>query len=87
MKPTRFMEILFTADLQPEDLEILTPARADEPGQARLQQAYLGPAQPDAPNSAPLFSWTGAKIGFVAAAELIEPPYTCCYWLEAQQSS
>ena len=81
MKPTRFMEILFTADLQPEDLEILTPARADEPGRARLQQAYLGPARPDAPNSAPLFSWTGAKIGYVATAELLAAPYGSTYWL------
>ena len=81
MKTHRFMEILFTADLQPNDLEILTPASSDEPGRARLQQAYFGPAQPDAPNSAPLFSWTGAKIGYIATAELLEAPYTSTYWL------
>ena len=81
MKPTRFMEILFTADLQPDDLVILIPARADEPGRARLQQAYLGPARPDAPNSAPLCSWTGAKIGYVATADLLESPYGSTYWL------
>jgi hypothetical protein len=29
-----------------------------------------------------LLSWTGANIGFVAGAELLEPPFDSCYWLE-----
>ena len=87
MLAQQFAEILFPDEVKPGDLEIIAPAKPDKPGRVRLLQAQVGPPHPDAPSSAPLFSWTGAKIGFVAAAELIEPPYTCSYWLEAQQSA
>lgn len=84
MPPTQqFVEILFPEEIQPDDLDVITPATAQAPGRVRLGQARIGPAHPDAPNSAPLLSRTGAKIGFVAAAELLEPPFSSCYWLEA----
>lgn len=83
---TQFLEILFSDEVQPEDLTILAPATAGKPGRVRLAQARLGPAHPAAPNSAPIFSRTGAKIGFVAAAELIEPPFSGCYWIEPGES-
>jgi hypothetical protein len=79
----QFIEILFPDEVQPNDLEILTPARAEKPGRVRLIQARIGQPHPAAPNSAPLLSRTGAKIGFVAPADLIEPPFTNCYWLKA----
>jgi hypothetical protein len=80
--PQQFIEILFPDEVQPDDLEILIPARAEKPGQVRLIQAQIGKPHPAAPNSAPLLSRTGAKIGFVAPAELIEAPFTNCYWLK-----
>lgn len=83
MKTDRFVEILFHEEVQPEDLEVITPATAQEPGRIRLGQARIGPAHPAAPSSSPLFSRTGAKIGFVAAAGLIEAPFSSCYWLES----
>jgi hypothetical protein len=83
MPPTQqFIEILFPEEIQPDDLDVITPASPEAPGRVRLDQARIGPAQPAAPNSAPLLSRTGAKIGFVAAAELLEPPFSSCYWLE-----
>jgi hypothetical protein len=82
MSTQKFIEILFPEDVQPEDLEVVTPAASGKPGRVKLGQARLGKPHPAAPNSAPLFSRTGAKIGFVASADLIEPPYTHCYWLE-----
>jgi hypothetical protein len=83
MPTQQFIEILFPAEIQPEDLEIIAMATAWEPGRARLGKAQVGPPDPAAPNSTPLFSRTGAKIGFVASADLIEPPFINCYWLEA----
>jgi len=81
MSTQKFVEILFPDELQPDDLAIITPARAEQPGRARLIQARNGQPHPAAPHSAPPLSRTGAKIGFVAPADLIEPPYTNCYWL------
>jgi hypothetical protein len=79
---TQFIEILFEEDVHQDDLEIIARPTVQGPGRVRLNKAQIGPANPDAPNSAPLLSWTGAKIGFVAAAGLLEPPFTDCYWLE-----
>ena len=87
MLAQQFTEILFPDEVKPGDLEIIASPKPDKPGRARLLQAQVGAPHPDAPSSAPLFSWTGAKIGFVASAELIEPPYTSCYWLEAETSA
>lgn len=86
MEKQHFVEILFEKEVQPDDLEIITPATAQKPGRVKLSRARVGPANPAAPNSAPLFSHTGAKIGFVAAADMIEAPFTSCYWLEAGES-
>jgi hypothetical protein len=83
MPTQQFIEILFPEEIRPEDLEIIAPASPNEPGRIRLGKAQVGPPHPSALNSAPLFSRTGAKIGFVAAADLLEPPFTSCYWLEA----
>lgn len=86
MPTQQFIEILFPEEIRPEDLETIAPATVRAPGRVRLGKAQVGPPNPAAPNSAPLFSRTGAKIGFVAAANLIEPPFTACYWLEAEES-
>jgi hypothetical protein len=84
MSPTpQFIEILFPDEVQAGDLEVVTPAATGRPGRVKLGQARLGSPNPAAPHSAPLLSRTGAKIGFVAAADLIEPPYDHAYWLEA----
>lgn len=83
MSTQQFIEILFAEEIQPEDMEIIALATAREPGRVRLGKAQVGPPNPAAPNSAPLFSRTGAKIGFVASADLLEPPFTSCYWIEA----
>ncbi len=76
-----FLEILSRAELRPGDLEIITEATDDQPGQAKLVQAHIGEAQPAAPKSRPLLSQTRAKIGFVAEAELIAPPFNDAYWV------
>lgn len=82
MEKQQFVEILFEMEVQKDDLEIIIPATSTAPGRVKLGQARIGPANPAAPRSAPLFSRTGAKIGFVATANLMEAPFTNCYWLE-----
>lgn len=84
MPTQQFIEILFPEEIKPEDLDIIAPATAKTPGRVRLGQAQVGRPNPAAPNSTPLLSRTGAKIGFVANADLLEPPFTSCYWLEDQ---
>jgi hypothetical protein len=86
MSAQQFAEILFPDEVKPGDLEIVAPAGNDKPGRVKLLQARVGAPHPDAPSSAPLLSRSGGKIGFVAAANLIEPPYTYSYWLEAEIS-
>jgi hypothetical protein len=82
MLAQQFAEILFPDEVKPGDLKIIAPAKSDKPGRVRLLQAQVGAPHPDAPSSAPLFSWTGAKIGYIATAELLEAPYISTYWLE-----
>lgn len=77
--PAQFLEILFTKDVQPNDLEIIQQAQPSQPGLARLNQATIGPTRPEAPNSAPLKSKSGATIGFVASLELMAAPYSATY--------
>ncbi len=79
----QYIEILFLDNLSPGDLEIIIPATAAKPGRAKLKRARLGKRSPETPNSQPLLSASaaGGKIGFVAEAALIEPPYTDTYWL------
>jgi len=71
----QFLCILFWDELQTSDLEFIVPSSADEPGQARLKQAKVGPVRPEAPNSRPLISASGANIGYVADISLLEPPH------------
>jgi hypothetical protein len=85
MSNQQFAEVLFAGDVQPDDVDILIKATAEKPGLLRLNRAYLGPTRPDAPNSAPLLSWTGAQIGYVAAESLLEPPFMDTYWLAAEE--
>ncbi len=79
--PNQFLEILSPTELRPGDLEIITEATRAQPGLARLAAAYIGEVQPDAPQSKPLLSATRAKIGFVAEAKLIAPPFNDAYWV------
>jgi hypothetical protein len=86
---TLFLEILFTDEVQPDDLEFIRLASRKTPGRARLDKARIGQAHPDAPNSVgfrqsefrAVFSHTGLKIGFVAGEDMIEAPYTYTYQL------
>lgn len=81
----QFLEILFAEEIRPGDLEIIRPATGQRPGRARLSAAYLGPVHPDAPNSTPVFSRTGAKIGFIAGETFA--PYDTVYRLETASSA
>src|SRR5574341_786150 len=77
----QFLEILFSDEIQEGDLDIAVPANPEQPGYVRLGQVRLGQPPPGAPNSMPLFSQSGAKIGFVAGVELLEAPYSQTYWI------
>lgn len=81
MSEELFLEILFPEEVQSEDLEIITPASSTEPGRIRLKQARLGTFNPTTPNSTPLLSRSGAKIGFVVPASLAGLLFSC-YRLE-----
>jgi hypothetical protein len=76
-----FLEVLFPDEVQPDDLELLRLPTQQRPGRARLLKAKMGEPDPNAPNSKPVFSGTGAKFGFVANADLLETPYTFTYQL------
>jgi hypothetical protein len=77
-----FCEILFPECIREGDLEIVTPATFRVPGKVRLVGAYAGRPHPEAPNSKPLLSAVGDKIGYLAIGELLEPPYSWSYWIE-----
>ncbi len=74
-----FIHILFPVELKPDDLTIIHPATSAQPGQARLIKASTGAARPNAPNSLPLKSRSGATVGYVANIELMEKPYNDSY--------
>ena len=76
-----FVEVLFADELKDGDLEVLRSPGPAQPGLARIGRASIGRIDPEAPNSAPLLSWSGGKIGFVALADLMEEPYYCTYEL------
>ena len=80
----RYFEILNVGEIRPDDLEILEQATTNKPGRIKLGRAYLAARQQGAPNSTPILSWTGAKIGFVAPADLFEPPYLDTYYFEQE---
>ena len=79
MNTNLYIHILFPAELQPDDIDILAQPTADKAGQAHLQTAYTGPARPDTPNSLPLLSRSGASIGYVAHTRFLEAPYEESY--------
>ena len=92
LAPSRVLEILFAKEVQPKDLDILieaTPQRLDvssptRPGLARLGTATLSEPDPAAPNSRPVCSRSGAKIGFVAPSREAAPPYQHTYLLQTE---
>jgi len=81
---TIFLEILWPKELQPEDIQIIKLPQPDRPGQARLKRARIG--DPDgAPNSRPLLSESGAKIGYIAdvsALNEVGEPYDNTYLIQ-----
>ena len=78
----RFIEILFPEKLHPEDIIIIEQPDEDHLGQAQLHRAIIGQQNPDCPNSWPLNSWTGERLGYIATPDLLEFPAFDCYWLE-----
>jgi len=80
----KFIDILFAEELCTGDLDIIYPASEEAPGLAQLGTATLGQPDPRTPNSVPLHSRSGAKVGFVAIDGL-EPPYSHTYWLQEDE--
>jgi hypothetical protein len=81
----RYLEIVFHDAINEGDLEILVEATPERMGRVRLRLAFLEPPRPEAPNAQRLLSHNGrAMIGFVAEAELAEPPYHNSYWLDGE---
>lgn len=64
-----YLEILFTSELREGDLEILQQASREQPGLVQLGQVTVGQAE----NSQPVYSRSGAKLGFITQEAL--PPY------------
>ncbi len=79
----QFIEILDPNDLKDDDITIIQKPNSHRPGLAELNQATIGQAKPETPNSQQLKSWTGEPIGFVAHAHMIEAPFDNVYWLES----
>jgi len=77
-----FIEVLFANEIQEGDLDVLRAPGPDQPGLARLGRATMGTPDPGAPNSVPLVSWSGGKIGFAAPSDLMEQPYHATYELD-----
>lgn len=86
MTTNQYLEIIFADKLLAGDLKIIKPATTAQPGLAKLNQATIGPADPTTPNSLPILSRSGAKVGFVAKQEFIVPPYNETYKLNGDQS-
>jgi len=95
LTPGRVLEVLFAAEVRADDLDILIEAtrqRLDvssptRPGLARLGTATLSEPDPAAPNSRPVFSRSGAKIGFVTPSREAEPPYQHTYLLHPSEEA
>ena len=84
LTPNRVLEVLFTDEVQTDDLQILAKATRQRPGLARLGTATLSEPDPAAPNSRPVYSRSGAKIGFVAPSREAAPPYQHTYLLQTE---
>ena len=85
MKPDdQFLQILFPDVVAEGDLDILADPGPEGPGRVRLGRAIIGQPSPATPNSRPLLSGAGGKIGFVAGADFFDPdgPFHGVYWLE-----
>lgn len=82
----KYLEIIFASKLLAGDLEIIQAATTAQPGVAKLDQATIGPADPTTPNSRPILSRSGAKVGFIAEQEFIDAPYSETYKLNGDQS-
>ena len=79
---SKFLCILFYDELQDDDIKFVKGCSPDEPGLAKIHRAKLGQPRPDAPNSLPLDSHRGGRIGYVADAILLEPPYDDTFVIE-----
>jgi hypothetical protein len=76
-----YIEVLFPERLRPDDITIIEKPDENHLGRAQLNKATIDDPYPQAPNSRPLNSWTGERLGFVADEELLELPAWDCYWL------
>lgn len=78
------LELLFREFVAPGDVEILTPASADQPGLARLLAAKVEAAGEH--GSRVLSSNGGALIGILATDD---PwwPYETTYWIQGDDSN
>ena len=74
-----FIQILWPEMLEQGDIRIIEPPTADKASQAHLQTAYTGTVRPEAPNSVPLLSQSGASVGYVANVKYMEEPYEHSY--------
>lgn len=74
-----YIQILWPGELQPGDIQVITPPTADKAGIAQLQTAYTGAVRPETPNSVPLLSRSGASVGYVAHTKFLEAPYEGSY--------
>ncbi len=80
--PKKFLCILFYDVLQADDIKFIRGCSPDEPGLAQIDRARLGQPRPEAPNSMPLDSRTGARLGYVADMALLEAPYNDTFLME-----
>lgn len=81
-----YLEILFHDKVKPNDLELLRLPTHDRPGRARLNRAWMGPIDPQAPNSQPVLSSSGAKIGYLFDPILFDsPPFDDTYQLMVEE--
>ena len=80
----QFLQILFPDAVAEGDLDILAESGPEGPGRVRLGRAIIGRSEAATPNSRPLLSGAGGKIGFVASVDFFDPdgPFHGVYWLE-----
>lgn len=76
---TRYLDLIFPANLSPGDVEIITPAQVDRPGRAKLLAARVESC--NGSGSRVYTANGGALIGVISYDD---PwwPYEAAYWLE-----
>lgn len=79
---TLCFELMNPSYLGKGDLFVIEPPTPGRPGVAHLVRAVIGKPTPDAPNSRPVYSSDGGKIGFVAQAKLMIGPFNKTYVLK-----